>query len=115
MDWLKEAHIQTIWINPIDAKARGIKNGDDVFAYNERGTVRIPAKVTERIAPGVASLPQGAWFNPVPASEVAPPAGANQNLPVDIGGNTNTLSALHPSPLARGNAVHTIAVQIKKA
>ncbi|WP_216465387.1 DMSO/selenate family reductase complex A subunit [Arcanobacterium phocae] len=115
VDWLREAHIQTIWINPMDAAARGIKNGDQVFAYNERGTVKIEAKVTERIAPGVASLPQGAWYQPVPASEVAPPTDANQELPVDIGGNTNTLSALHPSPLARGNAVHTIAVEIKKA
>ncbi|MGV9189103.1 DMSO/selenate family reductase complex A subunit [Arcanobacterium canis] len=114
VDWLREAHIQTVWINPMDAQARGIKNGDEVFVYNDRGTVKIPAKVTDRIAPGVASLPQGAWYQPVPASEVAPPKGANQKMPVDIGGNTNTLSALHPSPLARGNAVHTIAVQITK-
>ena len=44
-----------------------------------------------------------------------PPAGANQDIPVDIGGNTNTLSSLHPSPLAHGNAVHTITVEIEKA
>ena len=115
VDWLREAHLQTIWINPIDAKARGIKNGDLVFAYNDRGTVRIEAKVTPRIAPGVVSLPQGAWYHPVEASEVKPPAGANQDIPVDIGGNTNTLSSLHPSPLAHGNAVHTITVEIEKA
>lgn len=115
VDWLREAHLQTIWINPIDAKARGIKNGDLVFAYNDRGTVRIEAKVTPRIAPGVVSLPQGAWYHPVEASEVKPPAGANPDIPVDIGGNTNTLSSLHPSPLAHGNAVHTITVEIEKA
>lgn len=115
VDWLREAHIQTIWINPLDANARGIKNGDMVFAYNDRGTVRVEAKVTTRIAPGVVSLPQGAWYHPVPATEVKPPAKANQDLPVDIGGNTNTLSSLHPSPLAHGNAVHTITVEIEKA
>ena len=115
VDWLREAHLQTIWINPIDAKARGIKNGDLVFAYNDRGTVRIAAKVTPRIAPGVVSLPQGAWYHPVDASEVKPPAGANRDIPVDIGGNTNTLSSLRPSPLAHGNAVHTITVEIEKA
>ena len=86
-----------------------------MFAYNDRGTVRIEAKVTPRIAPGVVSRPQGAWYHPVDASEVKPPAGANQDIPVDIGGNTNTLSSLHPSPLAHGNAVHTITVEIEKA
>ncbi|AKK10214.1 anaerobic dimethyl sulfoxide reductase, A subunit, DmsA/YnfE family [Corynebacterium uterequi] len=115
VDWLKEAHHQSVWLNPVDARKRGIASGDEVFIYNDRGTVRIPAKVTPRIAPGVASLPQGAWFDPRPASEVTPPAGANPDLPVDVGGNTNTLSTLHPSPLGRGNAVHTITVEIEKA
>ncbi|MCI5825271.1 MAG: molybdopterin-dependent oxidoreductase [Arcanobacterium sp.] len=113
VDWLREAHIQTVWINPIDAERRGIANGDEVFVYNDRGTVKVPAKVTPRIAPGVVSLPQGAWYNP--RTDVKPPAKANQKIPVDIGGNTNTLSSLHPSPLAHGNAVHTVAVEIEKA
>ncbi|MFT0848801.1 DMSO/selenate family reductase complex A subunit [Actinomycetaceae bacterium L2_0104] len=114
VDWMQEAHHQVVWINPMDAAERGIENDDVVFIYNERGTVRIGARVTERIAPGVVSLPQGAWFDPRPASEVEPPAGANPDHPVDIGGNTNTLTSLHPSPLAKGNAVHTTIVQIVK-
>lgn len=66
---MQEAHHQVVWINSADAAERGIKNDDDVFIYNDRGTVRIGARVTEKIAPGVASLPQGAWFTPEPASE----------------------------------------------
>ena len=38
---------------PSDAEARGIKNGDIVKLYNDRGTVLCIAEVTERIRPGV--------------------------------------------------------------
>ena len=40
-------------INPRDAEPRGIKNGDLVKVYNDRGAVICIAEVTERIRPGV--------------------------------------------------------------
>lgn len=112
---MKEAHHQHLAMNPVDARARGISSGDLVFAYNDRGTIRIEARVTERIVPGVVDLPQGAWYDPRPADEVAPPPGANPDRPVDVAGSVNTLTSLHPSPLAKGNAVHTATVQVVKA
>ena len=115
VDWLKEAHHQTAWINSGDAAARGISNGDDVFVYNDRGTIRLEARVTERIAPGVISVPQGAWYAPKSSDEVAPPEGANADKPVDTNGSMNSLTSLHPSPLAKGNAVHTTIANIVKA
>jgi trimethylamine-N-oxide reductase (cytochrome c) len=30
---------EPLWINPVDAEARGIENGDIVKIYNERGIV----------------------------------------------------------------------------
>jgi trimethylamine-N-oxide reductase (cytochrome c) len=48
------------WINPKDAEARGIKDGDIVKACNERGIVLGGAFVTERIRPGVAYMDHGA-------------------------------------------------------
>jgi anaerobic dimethyl sulfoxide reductase subunit A len=36
-DWLEEAFPQRVFINPIDAGARGIKDGDEVKVYNDRG------------------------------------------------------------------------------
>jgi len=42
-----------IRINPEDAERRGIKNGDIVKAYNDRGVVLCAAQVTERVPPGV--------------------------------------------------------------
>lgn len=100
VNWLKEAHVQTAWINTWDAEQRGIKNGDLVEVFNDRGRIQLPAKVTRRIAPGVMSVPQGAWYKPVNG--------------VDVGGSVNTLTSWHPSPLAKGNAQHTALVQVKK-
>lgn len=115
VDWLQEAHRQQVWISPPDAARRGIENGDEVFVYNDRGTVRLEAKVTERIAPGVVSIPQGAWYDPRPGSEVGPPPEANPDRPVDVAGSVNSLTSLHPSPLAKGNAVHTTIAEVVKA
>jgi Tat-targeted selenate reductase subunit YnfE len=39
-----------VWINPLDAGKRGIKNGDLVRVFNSRGELRIAAKVTPRPA-----------------------------------------------------------------
>lgn len=115
VDWLVDAHPQTVWINTKDARTKGITNGDEVFVYNDRGTIRLPARVTNRITPGVLSVPQGAWYRPSDARDITPPNGANPNHPVDINGAVNTLTSLHPSPLAKGNAVHTTIADVEKA
>jgi ferredoxin-nitrate reductase len=44
-------------IHPIDAKSRGIKNGDPVTISNARGEVRVSATITENIKKGVVFLP----------------------------------------------------------
>lgn len=99
--WLQEAHPQEMWINPADAADRDVQNGDTVDVVNDRGRVRIVARVTPRIAPGVVSIPQGAWFAP-------------DDDGVDLGGSVNTLTSLHPSPLAKGNAQHTNLVEVTR-
>jgi anaerobic selenocysteine-containing dehydrogenase len=48
------------WMNPADAAARGIKDGDIVKVFNERGVVLCGALVWERIMPGVISVDHGA-------------------------------------------------------
>lgn len=62
--WLSELEPHCIWINTVDAETRGIKNGAQVKVLNDRGTVTLAAKITERIMPGVVSIDQGAWYNP---------------------------------------------------
>ena len=61
--WLRELEKQQIHIAFADAEARGIKEGDMVKVFNDRGQMVIPAMVTERMMPGVVDIPQGAWFD----------------------------------------------------
>ncbi|MDR0350688.1 MAG: molybdopterin-dependent oxidoreductase [Coriobacteriales bacterium] len=103
IDLLKQACRQQVWINPVDAEPRGISTGDKCRVNNERGTLEIEAKVTPRIIPGTIAIPQGSWHD----------ADMNGDK-VDKGGCINTLTTLHPSPLAKGNSHHTNIAQLAK-
>lgn len=100
--WLEEVDPPALWMHPADAEARGIQNGDLIEVYNDRGTVRIPAKVTRRIMQGVTCMSQGGWYTP-------------DKNGVDIRGSINVLTAVRPTPLAKGNPQHTNLVQVRKA
>jgi len=77
--WLKEVDDHVVWINTVDALKRNIKNGQLVDVFNDRGRIRIPAKVTERLIPGVVCVYQGAWYNP-------------NKEGIDLGGCANVLT-----------------------
>ncbi len=99
--WLRELEPQAALINSADAQARSINDGDIVHVFNDRGKIVIPAKVTERIMPGVVDVPHGAWYDP------------DENG-VDRGGCANVLTKDVPSP---GGAFtsNTCLVQVQKA
>lgn len=44
IDVLQQACPQEVWINPIDAQARGIRHGDTVRVFNNNGEMLIAAK-----------------------------------------------------------------------
>jgi len=98
--WLRETYEQEITINATDAKKLGIKTGDNVEAWNERGRVVVPAYVTERLMPGVVVLHEGAWMD------------LDENG-VDRSGNPDFLTLDEPSP-AGSFAYNTILCNIKK-
>ena len=85
LPWLREIMPNNAQINTADAEARGIKDGDMLKIYNDRGEIRITATVTERIMPGVVSVPQGAWYQP-------------DEKGIDRGGCPNTLCNDDHSP-----------------
>ncbi|HEI8865581.1 TPA: dimethyl sulfoxide reductase subunit A [Serratia odorifera] len=103
IDVLQAACRQEVWINPLDAQTRNIAQGDMVRVFNQRGEIRVAAKVTPRIMPGVVAMGQGAWHQ------------ANMKGDrIDHGACMNTLTTHRPSPLAKGNPQHTNLIQIEK-
>lgn len=100
-DWLAEAFPQRVFINPLDASARGIHDGDQVRVSNARGALVLPCRVTPRIMPGVVDIPQGAWWKPDAEG-------------VDHGGNVNVLTSSRWTPFAFGTAQHTAMVEVER-
>ena len=98
---LRKLDPQKLWIHPEDAAARSINDGDMVLVYNDRGQVKIPAKITDRVAKGVTTLSQGTWYTP------------DENG-VDTRGSINVLTSQRPTPFARGNGQHTNLVEVQK-
>jgi anaerobic dimethyl sulfoxide reductase subunit A len=99
--WLREVEEHRAWLNPVDADHRGIKDGDEILVFNDRGKVAIKAWVTERIIPGVICIFEGAWYNP-------------DKDGVDRGACANTLTK---DAYSGGGAavLNTSLVQIEKA
>ncbi|HTX54928.1 MAG TPA: DMSO/selenate family reductase complex A subunit [Candidatus Baltobacteraceae bacterium] len=101
LPWIQEIAQEGISMHPDDAGARGIQDGEWVRVWNARGTVRIRARVTERIMPGVVAIPQGRWYQ----------AAADG---VDTGGCANTLTSARPTAWAKGNPQGTTLVQVAR-
>ena len=56
---------EPVWMAPEDAEARGIKSGDIVKVYNERGIILTGARVSQRIAPGSVVVAKGSRVDPI--------------------------------------------------
>ncbi|WP_165252138.1 molybdopterin-dependent oxidoreductase [Adlercreutzia sp. ZJ304] len=52
-EWFQENYSPCVTMHPSDAEARGIKNGDDVLVFNDRGDFVCRAVLDEGIRPGV--------------------------------------------------------------
>jgi biotin/methionine sulfoxide reductase len=96
---------EAMWINPVDAAARGIADGDLVRIYNDRGACLAGAVVTDQVRPGVVQLATGAWYDPVDGTPGGLEAHGNPNvLTVDVG----------TSRLAQGPVAHTALVEVER-
>ena len=92
-----------LWMNPADAAARGIKHGDVVTIYNERGIVLAGAYVTERIMAGAVGIDHGAKYDPIVPGEI------------DRGGVINTIVPRNcTSKNTVGMAVSGFLVEVEK-
>jgi len=48
-------------MNPDDADARGIEDGDAIVIFNAQGEVRVNARVSPLITRGTVAMPKGVW------------------------------------------------------
>ncbi|KAB2332812.1 DMSO/selenate family reductase complex A subunit [Bacillus mesophilum] len=101
-DWMEEVEGNIMWMNPIDADERDIKEGDLVKVFNDRGALKMPVKVTSRILPGVMAIPQGGWFTP-------------DKDGIDTRGSINVLTTHKATALGHCNPQHTNLAQAEKA
>lgn len=61
--WLRELDPEPLLeINPRDAVPRNIKDGDYVVAFNDRGKVKVKAKVHNGVRPGAVNINQKWWL-----------------------------------------------------
>lgn len=111
VDWMKSVAPQQCWINTLDAAELGIENDDTVIVSTKRGCTQISAKVTDRIMPGVVSIPQGAWYDPETrdADKLGDPS------VLDRGGCISVLTSQRPTAISKGNGVHSNLCKIEKA
>ena len=97
---------EPVEINPIDAEDRGLKNGDIVKLFNDRGACLAGIKIEEKVMQGVAQISTGAWYDP-------------QN-PLEYGsickhGNPNILTRdKGTSKLGQGPIAHSCLIEMEK-
>ncbi len=93
-------------INAKDAAERGIKDGDLVRVFNNRGQIIAGAKVTESIRPGVIRVNEGGWHNPC---EPGRPGALSRY------GDVNVLNMDVPaSKLGQGDGDHSVVGEVEK-
>ncbi|MFV0450584.1 MAG: molybdopterin guanine dinucleotide-containing S/N-oxide reductase [Vibrio sp.] len=97
------ANREPISIHTEDAKARGIKTGDLVRAYNSRGQVLVGALVTDGIKQGAVCIHEGGWPDLDKKTGICKNGGANV-LTLDI----------PTSRLSNGCAANSALVKIEK-
>lgn len=91
---------QPVLMNPVDAQARGLKEGQAVKVFNDRGTIVCGVHITEKMMPGVVCVFEGGWYTPQQPGVVGS---------IDLGGDANLLiSGRTGEPITSGLIAHTI-------
>lgn len=94
-------------LHPADAQARGIADGDIVRLFNARGACLASARLDEALRPGVAQLPTGTWYDPVPDAQTGGT--------LCVHGNPNVLTRdVGTSALAQGCSGQLTVVQVER-
>ncbi|MFK7841476.1 MAG: molybdopterin-dependent oxidoreductase [Sphingorhabdus sp.] len=97
---------EIVTMNPNDATAVGVKKGDIVRIFNDRGSCLAGVKISESLRPSVVELPTGSWYDP---------ENADEEISHCVHGNPNTLTKdIGTSRLAQGPSAHSCLADIEK-
>ncbi|EXI61420.1 trimethylamine N-oxide reductase I catalytic subunit [Mannheimia granulomatis] len=96
---------EPLYINPQDAAKLGIKEGDLVRVFNDRGQAIVGAVLSDNFPSGVVRLQEGAWYSPLDEKIGA----------IDTYGDPNTMTLdIGSSKLAQAVSANTCLVNIEK-
>ena len=102
----KIAGREAVRLNTVDAERRGIKTGDIVRLFNDRGACLAAAIVSDDLMAGVIQLSTGAWYDPEPDAA---------HDPMCVHGNPNVLTRdIGTSRLAQGCCGQVTVVECEK-
>jgi anaerobic selenocysteine-containing dehydrogenase len=85
-----------LMINPADAEVRGLSDGQQVSAFNDRGSVRFTLKISERVPVGTV-VTEGVWWR--------------EFIPGDRG--VNALTSQRLTDGGRGSTLYDVTVDVK--
>jgi anaerobic selenocysteine-containing dehydrogenase len=71
-----------LWIHPADAEAAGVVDGGRATVATDTGAVEVVVEVTDRIRPGVVSLPHGVGTANVNALTTEQAADRRNGMPI---------------------------------
>ncbi|MFA7084054.1 MAG: molybdopterin-dependent oxidoreductase [Arcobacteraceae bacterium] len=108
--WVQNVHKvqgrEPIRISPNDAKKFGVRDGEVVEVYNNRGSILAGVVVTNTIRDGVAAIEEGAWYSPEDISQKQPRCNSGQ---------VNVLTSSRPtSQMTNATSANSTLVAIRK-
>lgn len=59
--WIQPLYGPRIELNPVDAQARGLSDGDKVEVFNDRGSFKVTLRLNESIAPDTAFMAESTY------------------------------------------------------
>lgn len=96
---------EPLYMNPQDAAELGIKDGDLVRIYNNRGQAIVGAVLSNNYARGIVRLQEGAWYSPLDAKVGS----------IDTYGDPNTMTLdIGTSELSQAVSSNTCIVNVEK-
>jgi trimethylamine-N-oxide reductase (cytochrome c) len=78
------------WLHPVEAEKRGIRHGDIVKVFNERGAVLCGAYVTERLSPNTCYVDHGSRVDAIITGELDRGGAINLITPTNLTSRNST-------------------------